>query len=61
MIYLATICHDIKSNTLEATWLEKTDVEINRVKCKNYSADQKKEFLVDCGDDGQKYADLAGW
>ena len=61
MIYLATVCHDIKSNTLEATWLEETETELKRVKCRNYSAEQKDEFLVDCGEDGQKYADLAGW
>jgi len=61
MIYLAAICHDIKSNTLEATWLEKTETELKRVKCQNYSADQKKEFLAACGADGQKYTDLAGW
>jgi hypothetical protein len=61
MIYLAAVCHDIKSNTLEATWLEETETELNRVKCRNYSAEQKDEFLSDCGADGQKYADLAGW
>jgi len=67
MIYLASICHDLKSNTLEATWLEEAPdsngdlVELKRVKCRNYSADQKDEFLADCGADGQKYADLAGW
>jgi hypothetical protein len=43
MIYLATIAHDIKSNTLEATWLEQTETEIKRVKCRNYSQEQKNE------------------
>ena len=67
MIYLASICHDLKSNTLEATWLEEAPdsngdlVELKRVKCRNYSADQKDEFLAECGADGQKYADLAEW
>lgn len=67
MSYLAAVCHDIKSNTLEATWLEEVlddngkRKELKRVKCRNYSADQKEEFLADCGTDGQKYADLAGW
>jgi hypothetical protein len=67
MIYLAAICHDIKSNTLEATWLEEVkgdnDVvtELKRTKCRNYSAEQKDEFLADCGADGQKYVDMAGW
>ena len=61
MIYLASICHDLKSNTLEATWLEETETELKRVKCQNYSADQKEEFLAACGADGQKYVDLAKW
>jgi hypothetical protein len=61
MIYLATVCHDLKSNTLEAVWLEETENELKRVKCQSYSVDQKDEFLADCGDDGQKYADLVGW
>ena len=67
MIYLAAICHDIKSNTLEGTWLEEVKdadgvvTELNRIKCRNYSIEQKDEFLADCGVDGQKYTDLAGW
>ena len=61
MIYLAAVCHDIKSNTLEATWLEETEAELKRVKCRNYSAEQKDEFLADCGDVGQKYVSMAGW
>ena len=66
MIYLAAVCHDIKSNTLEATWLEETKendivIEIKRIKCRNYSIEQKDEFLTDCGADGQKYVDMAGW
>ena len=60
-IYLAAVCHDIKSNTLEATWLEKTETELKRVKCRNYSVEQKDEFLSDCGEEGQKYVDMAGW
>jgi len=67
MIYLAAVCHNIKSNTLEATWVnEVLDENSNpniyeRVKCRNYSVEQKDEFLADCGADGQKYTDLAGW
>jgi len=67
MIYLAAICHDIKSNTLEATWLEEVFndnndlIELKRVKCRNYSADQKDEFIIDCGADSQKYLTLANW
>lgn len=60
-IYLAAVCHDIKSNTLEATWLQQTDNELERVKCRNYSQDQMDEFLADCGDEGNKYVVMAGW
>ena len=59
--YLAAVCHDIKSNTLEATWLQETETEMKRVKCRNYSAEQKDEFLVDFGADGQKYVAMANW
>ena len=48
--YLAAVCHDIKSNTLEATWIEETETELKRVKCRNYSSEQKDEFLADTGD-----------
>lgn len=61
MSYLATVTHDTQSNTLEASWLELVGEELKRVKCRNYSAEQKDEFLADCGDDGQKYITLAGW
>jgi hypothetical protein len=67
MIYLAAVTHDAKSNTLEATWLEEVQdytgdtTELKRVKCRNYSVEQKDEFLADCGVEGQKYANLAGW
>lgn len=61
MIYLAAVCHDIKFNTLEATWLEQTETEMRRVKCRNYSVEQKEEFLADTAPDGQKYVDMAGW
>lgn len=67
MTYIAAVCHDIKSNTLEATWLEEVlddsglPKELKRVKCRNYSIEQKDEFLSDCGDVGQKYVNLAGW
>jgi hypothetical protein len=61
MSYLASVTHDTQSNTLEATWLELVGEELKRIKCRNYSAEQKDEFLVDCGDDGQKYITLAGW
>ena len=40
-IYLAVVTHDIKSNTLEATWLEETldsdgnVLSLTRSKCRN--------------------------
>ena len=67
MIYLAAVCHDIKSNTLEATWLEEVAyadgnvIALNRVKCRNYSPEQKADFLADTGSDGEKYVSMAGW
>jgi hypothetical protein len=66
MIYVASITHDIKSNTFEVLWLEKTDEQLNRVKCRNYSPEQKSEFLNDLemfGDhfDGTPYITLANW
>ena len=61
MTYLASVSHDIQTNTLEATWLEQTETELKRVKCRNYSSEQKDEFLADAGEAGQKYVDLAGW
>ena len=60
-IYLAAVCHDIKSNTLEATWLMPTEQQLVRVKCRNYSIEQKDEFLADCGPEGEKYVVMAGW
>ena len=59
--YLATVTHDINSNTLEALWLQNDGVQLKRVKCRNYSADQKDEFLSDCGEAGQIYVVLANW
>jgi len=65
MIYLAAVTHDIKSNTLEATWLEETldadgvVLSLTRNKCRNYSAEQKAEFDADTGTTA--YSILAGW
>lgn len=65
MIYLAAVCHDIKSNTLEATWLEEIVgadgklTELKRTKCRNYSIEQKAEFDADTGT--TIYSSLAGW
>jgi hypothetical protein len=65
MIYLAAVTHDIKSNTLEATWLEEVldadgvVLSLTRNKCRNYSAEQKAEFDADTGTTA--YSALAGW
>lgn len=66
MIKLSTVIHDIASNTLEATWVEEIidaegNAETRQVKCRNYSAPQKAEFLADTGDEGKQYVDMAGW
>lgn len=60
-IYLAAVTHDTKFNTLEATWLEETETELKRVKCQNYSPEQKDMFLEATSHEGQKYVDMAGW
>ena len=65
-MYVATITHDIKSNTLEVTWLQEvigednSVLELKRVKNRNYSQDQKAEFEADV-EDGAKYTALANW
>lgn len=64
---LATVTHDIASNTLEAMWLDEIKNDAGEVivrqpvKRRNYSADQKDEFLADCGDGADKYTLMAGW
>lgn len=66
-MYLAFVTHDTKTNTLEATWLapvyDENGVaqELRRVKCRNYSPEQKLEFLADCGAGSDKYTKMAGW
>lgn len=59
-MYVATVTHDIQSNTLEATWLELVGEELKRVKSRNYSQDQKAEFESDV-EGGDKYTALANW
>lgn len=66
-MFIAFVTHDVRSNTLEVTWLEEVldgdgnVTEYKRVKNRNYSADQKDEFLTDCGALGDKYVTMAGW
>lgn len=65
--YLAFVKHDTQTNTLEATWLQMLNdmdgnpQELRQVKCRNYSAEQKAEFLADCGAGADKYTTMAGW
>ena len=65
-MYVATVTHDIKTNTLEVTWLQEvigednSVLELKRVKNRNYSQDQKAEFEADV-EDGAKYTALANW
>lgn len=65
-MYVATVTHDIKSNTLEVTWFQEvigednSVLELKRVKNRNYSQDQKAEFEADV-EDGAKYTALANW
>jgi hypothetical protein len=59
-MYIATVTHDIQSNTLEATWLELVGEELKRVKSRNYSQDQKDEFEANV-EGGTKYTAMAGW
>lgn len=64
-MFLKFVSHDVVNNTLEATWLEEVFDEggnstgFASVKVRNYSSEQKAEFLADTN--GQKYADMAGW
>lgn len=63
---LATITHDVRSNTLEVLWLEEvldaqgTVISYTPAARRNYSPEQKAEFLADVTD-GQKYTDMAMW
>lgn len=64
-MYIAAVTHDIKSNTLEATWLkevtdENGNVSIQRARCHNYSPSQKTMFLAEV-ENGDKWTTAAGW
>lgn len=66
MIFLAQVTHENISNTLEALWMDKTmsadgEAVYTNTRRRNYSPEQKDEFLADCGAEGQKYTDMAGW
>lgn len=68
MIFLAQVTHENNTNTLEALWVNKvmsedgeTVLEYTNVRRHSYSPEQKDMFLTDCGAEGQKYVDMAGW
>ena len=64
-MFLASITHDVRTNTLEAKWLEEVKdsegsvVSYQQAKCQSYSSEQKAEFDADTGT--TKYSDMAGW
>jgi hypothetical protein len=64
-IFLAAVTHEIKTNTLEATWLEEVFdmdnnlIEYRRAKCRNYSPLEKAAFEADTGT--TIYTQMAGW
>ena len=66
-MFLAFVTHDVNNNTLEAVWMDSVlDADGNlikyeNVKNRNYSPDQKSEFIADCGDGSDKYTTMAGW
>ena len=70
--FLAGVTHDVRFNTLEATWMAEvldasgTVIRYQSVKCRNYSQPQKADFLNDLltfanSVDGAKYCVMAGW
>jgi len=65
-MYISAVTHDIKSNTLEATWVEdvigedNSVLETKRVRCHNYSPSQKAMFLAEV-ENGDKWTTAAGW
>ena len=54
---LIQISHDLKSNTLEATWFD----EAGNRGCQNFHPLQIDDFKVAAGEHAQKYIDLADW
>ena len=54
---LIQVSHDLKSNTLEATWFD----EAGNRGCRNFHPLQIEDFKQAAGEHAQKYIDLAGW
>lgn len=57
MNHLIQVSHDLKSNTLEATWIGADGFR----NCQNFSPLQIDDFKLAAGEHAQKYIDLAGW
>ena len=57
MSTLIQVAHDLKSNTLEATWFD----EVGNRGCQNFHPLQIDDFKQAAGEHAQKYIDLAGW
>lgn len=54
---LIQVAHDLKSNTLEAVWVDSE----GKTNCRNFSPLQIDDFKQAAGEHAQKYIDLAGW
>lgn len=60
------IKHEVRTNTAEVSWVEiENDAEGNplrevQVKCQNYSADQKADFLAEV-EGAAGYITVLGW
>lgn len=60
MTYLASVTHDIKSNTIEATWKQDTEQGTVTTRCHNYSPSQREMFINEVPD-YDKWLGAAGW
>lgn len=54
---LIQVAHDLKSNTLEATWLD----DAGNRGCQNFSPLQIEDFKLVAGEHAQRYINLSGW
>ena len=54
---IVKVAHDLKSNTLEATWFD----EAGNRRCQNFHPLQIEDFRLAAGEHAQKYIALAGW
>ena len=51
---------EVRTNTAEVSWVEVDDVKETQVKCQNYSAEQKDDFLVEV-EGAAAYITALGW